>query len=325
MKPARPGPSGLYAELLPAAKVRWLAAALAALSVLPVAASPPLWELTMDRSVVRIAGSLHYLREDDYPLPPILRRAYAEADRVAVEYETASGKPPVDPRVLTRQVPRAGRLKPAGELRRNLSTAEFTALRRLATERGFDVDRLDDLRPWFAGMYVIDRKLEEAGFRSDLGLDNKVLEWAREDGKPVISLESRLEQRRLFNGLSVSEQVEFLMQSLRDAPRMGDAMASVVASWRDGDLESLEASLLDNLKRRPDEYRHFAVDRNRRWRDRLTELPDDGSNYLVIVGTLHLLGDDSLIAQLREQGFKVRRIEKPDEFGSGGVHAGQGR
>ncbi len=324
MKPARPGHAGLYVELCCAAKARWLAAALLALSALPAAASPPLWELTMDRSVVRIAGSLHYLREDDYPLPAILRRAYAEADRVVVEHDTSGGKSSVDPRVLTRQVPRAGRLKPAGELRRNLSTAEFTALRRLATERGFDVERLDDLRPWFAGIYVIDRKLEEAGFRSGLGLDNKVVEWAREDGKPIISLESRSEQRRLFNGVSVSEQVEFLMQSLRDAPRMGDAMANVVSNWRDGDLERLEASLLDNLKRRPDEYRHFAVDRNRRWLDRLTELPDDGSNYLVIVGTLHLLGDESLVALLREHGFEVRRIEKPDELGSGAARAGQG-
>lgn len=325
MNSTPPGYPEVPAELLTVALVRWLVAALAALTALPVSASPPVWELTMDRSVMRIAGSVHYLREEDYPLPVILRRAYAEADRVVVEFDTSGRRSPVDPRVLTRQVPRAGRLKPAGKLRRSLSTAEFTALRRLANDRGFDVERLDDMRPWFAGMYVIDRKLEEAGFRADLGLDSKILEWARRDSKAVISLDSRSQQRRLFNEVPVAEQVGFLMQSLRDAPRMGDAMARVVASWRDGDLEYLKASLLDNLKRRPDEYRHFAVDRNRRWLERLTELPDDGGSYLVVVGTLHLLGDDSLIALLRREGFEVRRIEDPGELGSGATHAGQGR
>lgn len=295
------------------------------IGIFPAEAAPPVWELELGRSVVRIAGSVHYLREEDYPLPEMLRRAYADADTLVVEYDSAGLGQPVNVTVLTRRVLRAGRVKPAGELRRNLSTPEFTALRRLARERGYDMERLDDLRPWFAGMYVIDRELGKAGFQSNIGVDNRLLEWAREDGKPVISLESRSDQRQLFNDIPMADQVDFLIQSLQDSPRMSDAMAGMVESWRDGDLEQLEASLLDNLKRRPDEYRRFAVNRNRQWLDRLMDLPDNGAHYLVVVGAIHLLGDSSLIALLRQNGFEVRRMESGGGLENGVSRAGHGR
>lgn len=307
------------------AALRRTAAVVLALWALPAAASPPLWELNLDGNLVRIAGSLHYLREDDYPLPGMVRCAYAEADTLVLEYDAARQGRPVDPAVLTRRVPRAGRMQPAGELRRFLSTPEFTALRRLARERDYDVERLDDLRPWFAGLYVIDRELGEAGFRSDLGLDEKLLEWARDDGKPVVSLESRSDRRRLFESIPMEDQVDFLIQSLRDAPRMGPAMTRVVDSWREGDLEQLERRLLTNLRRRPEEYQRFAVERNRQWLDRLLDLPGDGGDYLVAVGVMHVLGDDSLIAMLRDRGFDVRRMERADESGDCRSRLRQGR
>lgn len=288
-----------------------------------VAADPPLWEMTLDRSTVRIAGSIHYLREGDYPLPEVLRAAYERAGTLVVEYDTRQQGQPVNPMVLTRRVPRAGRLDPPGPLRRFLSIREFTALRRLARERGYDVDRLDDMKPWFAGMYVMERELGESGFRSDLGLDNRLLELAHEDDKRVISLESEADQRRLFGGISIEEQVDFLAEALEDAPRMAPAMARVVDTWKRGDLKALEETLLRNLKRRPGEYRRFSVDRNRNWVEKLAALPDDRGDYLVVVGVVHLLGDASLIVMLRERGFHLRRVEGAGDLaGASGV---QGR
>ena len=173
-------------------------------------ASPPVWEMTLDQGKVRIAGSIHYLRDQDYPLPEILRRAYEDAETLVVEYDTRAQGQPVDPAVLVRRVPRPGRVDPPGPLRRHLSTPEFTSLRRLARDRGFDVDKLDNLKPWFAGMYVMDKALGEVGFSSDLGLDNRLLDMAHDDGKRVVSLESEADQRRLFGGISMAEQVDFL-------------------------------------------------------------------------------------------------------------------
>lgn len=291
-----------------------------ALSALLVAAagtagaSPPVWEMAVGEGKLRIAGSVHYLRDEDYPLPEVLRRAYADSEILVVEYDTRAQGQPVEPTVLVRRVPRPGRLDPPGPLRRHLSTPEFTNLRRLARERGFDVDDLDDLKPWFAGMYVMETALAEAGFSSELGLDNRLLDLAHDDGKPVISLESESDQRRLFGGVAMADQVNFLTEALRDAPRMGAAMTRVVESWKRGELAVLEKSLLKNLKRRPEEYRRFSVERNRRWAERLARLPGGGDDYLVVVGVVHLLGDASLIAMLRDRGYSVRRLESPDSL-----------
>lgn len=294
--------------------------------VLPATAKPPVWEYENGPSRFRLLGSIHYLREDDYPLPENVRRAYVESESLVVEYDTRSEGQAVRAMVLTRRVPRAGRVDPAGELRRALTTSEFTDLRRLARNRGYDVNRLDDFRPWFAGMFVLDRELGKAGFQSEFGLDNKLLERAYEDGKPVISLDTERDQRHLFREIPMDDQVEFLTEALKDAPRIAPAMRRLVETWRQGDLDGLDRQLLENLRRRPDEYRRFSVERNKRWANRLEALPADGTDYLVVVGMVHLLGDSSLIAMLRERGYAVRRFVGPAEEGqatSATVHQGR--
>ena len=68
----------------------------------------------------------------------------------------------------------------------------------------------------------------------------------------------------------------------------------------------LEAMLLaEGFEQYPDLYRPLTTERNRRWLDQVEELLDDREDYLVIVGTLHLVGKDSLIDLLENRGHKV--------------------
>lgn len=284
-------------------------AALALALALPAAApaASPIWAVEGVEGTVRIAGTLHYLREEDHPLPGPLLRAFEQADALVVEYDMRPRGMPVRVRSLTRQVPRAGRIQPLGPLRRSLSTPEFTELRRLARKRDFDIDFLDSLEPWFAGMYVVERQLSLGGFEPEFGVDNYLINRAHEQGKPVISLDTAQEQRALFLETPREDQIEFLVSALEDAPRMPQAMASLAEKWRDGDLGWLERSLLWTMKGRPTEYERFALERNRRWAERLDARLGDGRNYLVLVGTVHLLGEDSLIDLLSRRGYRLAR------------------
>ena len=50
------------------------------------------------------------------------------------------------------------------------------------------------------------------------------------------------------------------------------------------------------------------IDRNLRWAGQIEELLDDEQDYLVVVGTLHLVGPEGLPAMLAARGFEpVRR------------------
>jgi uncharacterized protein YbaP (TraB family) len=52
-------------------------------------------------------------------------------------------------------------------------------------------------------------------------------------------------------------------------------------------------------------YRPLTTDRNRRWLGQVEALLDDRDDYLVIVGTLHLVGKDSLVELLERAGHRV--------------------
>lgn len=296
----------------PSALRHWQSPVTGLLLLLPVlcAAAPPIWTLERAESTIRIAGSVHYLRESDYPLPEVLERAYRQADVLVVEYDTHEEGMPIRATALSSRVPRPGRLRTPGPLRRSMSTPEFTELRRLAEERGFDVFRLDRIKPWFAGMYVVEKKLAEAGFDPDLGVDNHLIDRAYDEDKPVMGLETAAEQREMFQSIPKEEQVDFLFQSLRSAPRIPSSMEKVVARWRAGDIAWLEDALLRDLKANPTEYERFSTRRNLRWADQLEALVDTGRNYLVVVGVMHLLGEQSLISLLEERGYQPTRWPK---------------
>jgi len=50
-------------------------------------------------------------------------------------------------------------------------------------------------------------------------------------------------------------------------------------------------------------YQSLVVARNRKWIARIETLLADDKNYLVIVGTAHLVGRDSVIDLLKRDGI----------------------
>src|SRR5690606_41792400 len=80
---------------------------------------------------------------------------------------------------------------------------------------------------------------------------------------------------------------------------------------RAGDADALMAESVDELKRDfPELYRAINVERNDRWVPALeARLREDGSDdTLVVVGAMHLLGEDGVVEKLRARGYTVERI-----------------
>jgi len=63
-----------------------------------------------------------------------------------------------------------------------------------------------------------------------------------------------------------------------------------------------ETQLKSELGRDPALYQSLLVARNRKWIARIEALLNDDKNYLVIVGTGHLVGRDSVIDLLKKDG-----------------------
>jgi len=91
---------------------------------------------------------------------------------------------------------------------------------------------------------------------------------------------------------------------------------AIVAAWQDRDLARIAALNAAPGRAHPEIaphiaelVRHLVEDRSVQMAHRLF-LPLRGGRVFVAVGALHLYGDRSLLALLRAQGYRVRRVHR---------------
>mgnify|MGYP006195094091 CR=1 FL=1 len=120
------------------------------------------------------------------------------------------------------------------------------------------------------------------------------------------------QQIALFDGLEPGLQQQSLEDVLRDAEQMEENINRLHDLWRRGDAEGIEAETNQRMRDEyPGLYDRINRDRNLAWLPVLQERLDRGGNdddVLVVVGALHLLGDDGLVHLLREAGYTVERL-----------------
>lgn len=286
---------------LPRPLLALLACALAA----PASAELPLWELEGTASRVRLLGSIHFLRADDYPLPAPMDEAYRDADVLIMELDLDDLDPVESQAVLRRlSMDAEGR-----RLEALIGAAAYREASAKAAAIRIDLGTLADFEPWFAALQITQLRLGQLGFDPFFGIEARLVARARGDGREIIGLETLEAQLTALDSLSASDQRRFLMQTLDDAAEIEASLGDIIDAWRRGDVEALERDLLEGLADQPALYQRILVDRNRAWAEQIAALADDaGRSYLVVVGALHLVGDDSVLALLEQQGIGHRQL-----------------
>jgi uncharacterized protein YbaP (TraB family) len=102
-----------------------------------------------------------------------------------------------------------------------------------------------------------------------------------------------------------------LIQALSEGEDMPDMMDEMIAAWRRGDVAFMEESLLSDMQDYPELNRVIVVDRNIDWTNQIEELLDDQADYLIVVGALHLIGDEGVPGLLESRGHQVTQLHQP--------------
>nr|WP_298724017.1 TraB/GumN family protein [uncultured Steroidobacter sp.] len=259
-----------------------------------------LWSLKGKTNTVYLLGSVHFLNASEQ-LPAVVDEAYQDAEMLLMEIDMDD----LDP-AETQQITLELGMLPAGQsLEQQLGKQTYSRLSTRAQELGIDPLLLNRFRPWFAAMTLVQLQLVKLGLDPASGIEQRFTTRAVADNKPIHGLETLREQLGMLAGLPDRQQREFLLYSIDDADRMGQEIEELLSAWRTGDSKALAALLAEGFEQYPDLYRPLTTDRNRRWLSQVQALLDDREDYLVIVGTLHLVGKDSLIELLERAGHEV--------------------
>jgi uncharacterized protein YbaP (TraB family) len=264
----------------------------------------PMWEIRGAANKVTILGSIHFLRPDD-PLPGAVLAAYDNAEAIVMELDLDD----VDPLAAQGAIQRLG-LDPQGRtLERILGQADWRRAQEKAQAMDLELALLNGMEPWLAAITVTQLRLQQLGFEADYGVEQQILRRASRDDKEIRGLESIDDQLELLDRLSPKAQRTFLMVTLDEAAGIDDEIDDIVSAWRAGDMSALEDEFLGTLQEQAELYQSIVVARNRSWVKPVVALMDDRRDYLVVVGTLHLVGPDSLIRMLAQGGHQPRQVE----------------
>jgi uncharacterized protein len=116
----------------------------------------------------------------------------------------------------------------------------------------------------------------------------------------------------VLDGLSESDQVELLNETLKVLEQLPAVHERLLETYLKRDLEEL-ARLADEYLHAGnsevgERFKEAALDvRNERMIERMIPLLRKGGHF-VAVGALHLPGEDGILARLKASGFEVRPV-----------------
>jgi uncharacterized protein YbaP (TraB family) len=258
------------------------------------------WTVKGKTNTVYFAGSVHALPKDHAEFPEQLERAYAAVQSVVLEVDLDDMNPLEAVQFITAQ----GTLPAEKTLQDVVGAKDYVRVAKLAADLGVPEVAITRLEPWAAALVLTQFALNKTGFDAQLGIDMQITERAKTDGKSIDGLETVIDQLSVFDSRTFPEQTRFLLDSADDAADLDSDLSKLIVAWRSGDLRGLEKEFLKERAKSPALYDALLAVRNRKWMPKIEDLLDDDQDYLVVVGTLHYVGKDGLLALLRQRGFK---------------------
>lgn len=268
---------------------------------------PLLWKVSDADNSVYLLGSFHLLRKSDYPLSAEIDRAFDDAEALVFEVAPEDLD---DPGIATRMV-RLATSDPASTVGQVLPAELREPLQRQAHRLGVAPEQLDHFEPWFVDTTLVTVLAQRNGFAPEDGLDRHLMARARAAGKPASGLETVAQQLSTLDGMPMDEQLATLREFVEEGEGAAARLEELHGAWRRADVALLERLTREDMAdRTPVTYQRLNVDRNRAWIPRFEAMlaKPAGNDVLAVVGALHLLGDDGVVAMLKARGYRVERI-----------------
>ena len=279
----------------------WLCSLGASLLAAPLAsAEPAMWVIRDADSTIYLVGTIHALRPEMLWSSDKIMKAVGESTELWLELanpnDTAAAAPLIQKYGIDTKKP----------LSKKLNFSQKAKLASVAAQYGIPAATLEPLKPWVVAVMLTVLQVQKAGYDPKAGVDHLLKAQAEKEGDKVVGLETVEEQMSFFGEMSEREQAAFLDQSLEEAAEGVAILDKMAEAWSEGDNDTLAEVFSGEMKREaPDLYQKLIVDRNERWSEKVEEILRGSGVHQIAVGAGHLVGPDSLQAQLAKRGIKA--------------------
>jgi uncharacterized protein YbaP (TraB family) len=261
-------------------------------------AEPLFWQATKGKLNYYILGSVHVGDDSMFPLNKQIMDVLQTSDGLIIETDVRKTQgityPPAT--LLTKDV---------------LTPKQQDELNGIANLLEMNAPQLLNSPPWATALAVQMKQIEYLGYKAAYGFDAHLTYKATFQNIPVISLESLQFQVDLLTGQKESGK-ELLLSALEEFDHSEEMTHCLIKTWKAGDIEKLNQ--FAQLTEMSEEFESaFLTDRNLDWAQQLANpswSKEKKGTFLMVVGSLHLVGENNVLALLKEGGFKVTQLSK---------------
>lgn len=260
------------------------------------------WMAEKDGQRILLAGTVHML-PPDIQLPEEYIQAYEGAQRVAFETDLAAlEKPEMATQMMGIFFPPEGKT-----LRAMLRPDTYDRLRAFAEKQGIGMASLEMFNPAFISVMMPMMIYQKQGYGP--GVDEYFNGRARSAGKAIEWLETPEAQIEALKALNDVNQDDLILETLKELNDPDFSLDAMMKAMFANDNRHFDKMLQEMRTEYPSLYKQLLTQRNASWIDKIERMTADGMPTLVLVGVLHLVGEDSVLALLRQRGYQIQHFE----------------
>lgn len=266
-------------------------------------ADTSLYEISKGEHKIYLGGTIHVLRNSDYPLPDEFEQAYEKAQILVLETDPKKSNSPE----FGQRFAQAFMYSDGKNLAQELQPKLWQELQSYADKNQFPLGQMNMFKAVFVSLSISIAEMQKRGYGLGQGVDMYFFQKADLAQKPVQELESSDDILQHMKALTDLDANQVISSTLRDVKKMDKSLGVALKYWRAGELQKLDKELAaDMRKETPEVYQRLLVDRNNAWLPKIEKLITTEETELILVGALHLSGKDGLRTQLKARGYDIK-------------------
>lgn len=278
----------------------------------PVGLYPPFWvvEDVETGGKVYMLGSFHMGIENSV-YPEYIYEAFDSSDKIAAELDTiafSSDRAAINEAIAYLRCPDgASAVDYFGE--------SYGEVKQFYKEKGLYNSAMDEMLPYYWASVLSNGVAEECGFYSRYGTENIMLSRAKRMNKPIIELESGVEQYKNMGSIPMDIQVRSVMDCIgENYDKQESVLREMYVCWSsvfclcdDCLAKYVEDEYIDSEGYRQ-YYDMMYTSRQEKMTESVTEWLENGDIVFMLVGALHYYAEPDILTLLEAQGYSPEFI-----------------
>lgn len=271
--------------------------------VLPGFSQSSVWMIEGNGTKMYVGGSIHILREQDYPLPDEFESAFEKSDILVLETDIN----PKDKNEITSEIIGLTLYPNNKSLKTELRKDVYAKLDSACVKSGIELEKMIGFKPVMAIITLTRVELFKIGTNAQ-GVDKYFLNKTTESGKDKLFLESAAYQIRLITQMGESNENEYVLHSLEELKYFNENFKKMIGPWRNGETTDMLERIDEFKQNYPGLYHSILVERNNNWIVQLENYMETPEVEFVVVGAMHLPGSDGILQKMKDKGYKVQQL-----------------